>query len=244
MGTSASVQTTVNNLTNTIKTELNQSGNANASASCTIDIGSIKFIRTNGCTIRLVNDCKAKAAVSMESIQKAVINFYNNLDNTQKQEAPSWFTAAYGVQTTVNNIVNDFTSITNQKCSSSATIDNNIKIGVVEINECNAPANQIMSFDFINAGHAEAICIMKAVNDIAVAAVNDVSNKQSQGIDWSKLLWPIVLAVIVISVLYIFITVFSKAIPSINDKIELEKIKKDNYVTRIRSFIEMKKELL
>lgn len=240
MGTSVSIQTAVTNVTNKIKQELVQRAEASATAKCKIEIGSIRFSETKGCTLKASNMCSAKAEASLESIQTAIANFYTQLSVDQKQNAPAWFTAAFGTTTTVNDFVNDVQTKIEQTCKVDANIDETIKIQDILVSKCEAPKGQIIYFEFVNSGTSAAQCAMKLVNELEVAATNDLSIKQEQGIDWNKLIWPVVIVVIVIAVVFFVFKYLNKAMLSPADKIKIQDAQHDNYVSHLNSLIKIR----
>lgn len=237
MGASASIQTNVTNITNKIRNQIEQKANASSSTKCAINIENIKFSETNGCSIRLENKCFAEADVTMSIVTEVLADFYNNIDNTQKQEAASWFTATYGIATNVNNLVNDFSNYLTQRCNAEAENDLGITVKNVTINKCTAPEGQTLSMDFINSGSSKAICSMQVFNNLVTTASNSISNNQSQGLDWSKLIWPISIAIIVIGSIYLISKLLIEKIPSNKEKIDILKNEKDNYATRIENLL-------
>lgn len=242
MGTAASIQTNVTNIINSIENTVDQKIKTNGKIKCKISIDSIKFIKTNGCVASFENKCYAQADGLMETVQDIMINFYNNLDINQKQEAAAWFTATFGVATTTTNIQNIFKNTVNQTCEAYAEANNNITVKTIEINDCNAPDGESLVFKFINAGTAKAQCAMKVVTDLTVTATNDIKVKQSQGLDWSKLIWPISIALIIILIIYYITRLLMTKIPSPDQQISLEKVKRDNYATRISSLLDLRQK--
>lgn len=243
MGTAASIQTNVTNIENQIINEVNQQVKANGNIECTITLGKIKFLKTNGCAATFKNDCYAKSEALLETVQNIMVDFYNNLDVNQKQEAAKWFTMTYGVATNTTNIENVFRNTTTQVCETYAQVNNEIKINEIEIIDCNAPPGQVLMFNFVNAGSATAQCAVKVVTDLAVTASNDISVKQSQGMDWSKIIWPIVIAVVIIAIVYIVINITNKKLLSPEDQKELQMLKNNDYVSRISSLIKLKEKI-
>lgn len=81
-----------------------------------------------------------------------------------------------------------------------------MKVIDIIINDCAAPEGQVIFFfKFINAGTVKAQCAVKIFTDLAVTASNDIANSPSQSTDWSTFIWPIVIAIIIITVAYILI---------------------------------------
>lgn len=240
MGTAASIQTNVTNIQNQIKNEVNQQVTVNGNIKCTLTLGKIKFFKTNGCAAVFANNCYAKSEALLETVQKIMIDFYNNLNVDQKQEAAKWFTMTYGVATTTSNIENVFVNTTNQICEAYSNALLEQTINEIEIVDCTAPPGQTLMFDFVNAGSATAQCASKIVTDLAVTASNDISVRQSQGMDWSKIIWPIVIAIVIIAIVYIILNVTNKTILSPEDKKEMQTLKNNDYVSRISSLINLK----
>lgn len=237
MGASASLQTNVANITNSIKNQIDQKASASGNTKCTIEIGSISFEKTDGCSIKVSNNCFAEAEVTMQIVSEVLAEFYNKLDNNQKQEAASWFTATVGVSTNVNNVTNDFSNYLSQHCQAQAEAEANIKIKDIVVNDCKAPKGQILNMEFINTGKSKGVCAMQIFNNLVATASSSIANKQSQGLDWSSLLWPIVILVSIITIVYLIITIVVKKIPSNQERIEMIKNEKDNYTTRITDLV-------
>lgn len=240
MGTSASIQSAITNINNEMKIQIDQEANGNASTTCKISIGNIYIKNSEGCQINVENLCYANTTVSIESLSKVVANYINNLTNDQKQEAASWFTASFGISSNINNVSNVVSQHIKQKCSVDAKLDNIISVNDILIDNCKAPKGEILKMNFINTGSAGSQCVMKMVNDVMATGITDVTNKQSQGLDWSKLIWPISLSIIIITIVYILIKVFSNKILSVDDKIKLEKNKKNDYASRISRLLSVR----
>ena len=242
MGASASLQTNVTNITNSIKNQIDQRAAASASTKCTITIDSISFSKTNGCAIKLANNCFAEAEATVKIVSEVLAQFYNNLENNQKQEAATWFTATVGVATNVNNVVNDFSNYLTQHCNAVASTEESIKVKNVTINDCTAPSGQTLSMEFINTGKAKGVCAMEVFNNLVATASSDIANKQSQGLNWSTLIWPIAIIVCVIAIVYSIITIIVKKIPSNAERLEITKAEKENYSTRISDLLSFLKQ--
>jgi len=201
MGASASVNTIVSNVTNRVENRLIQEAGASAEAICTVRIGSIVFSETQGCTITVKNLCSADAIAQVDAVVDATIEFYNELSFEQKQEAPSWFTTAFGVNTTVSNIENDFKQLIEQRCKAESVLNSTIEVQNITVRKCVAPPNEgIMAFTFINSGKASGQCAISALIDLQVSGSNNVAVAQSQGMDWSTIIWPVVILGIVICI--------------------------------------------
>lgn len=173
----------------------------------------------------------------MTIVSEVLAKFYNNLENNQKQEAATWFTATVGVATNVNNVVNDFSNYLNQHCEALANSEVNLTVKDIKIKDCTAPAGQVLNMEFINTGKSKGICAMEVFNNLVATASSDISTKQSQGLDWSKLIWPIALVVCVIALVYLVINIVIKKIPSNEERLELAKVQKDNYSNRIKDLL-------
>lgn len=229
MGASASVNTIVTDINNRVETSLKQTAEASADAECTVTIGSIKFEETVGCGINVSNLCSAKTEAQVNAVVEATISFYNSLSNEQKQEAPAWFTAAFGINTTVNTIVNDYKNFIEQKCLAKSVVDSDITINDITISKCKAPPNEgIIEFKFYNAGKATGQCAVGALVDLQVAGSNIIANSQSQGLDWSSIIWPIVTIAIIILIIFLLYYIKGLFIMKPEDKVKLELAKNNN----------------
>jgi len=111
MGASASVQVIVNNINTTIKETLIQEAEASASATCKVEIGSIVFNETTGCTIRVENLCSASASAQVDAITKSAINVNNTLSAEQQAKSAELLTVSINVAVTVNNIMKNLQNI-------------------------------------------------------------------------------------------------------------------------------------
>ncbi len=237
MGASSSLQTNVTNVSNTLRNEINQAASASSQVNCSINIGSIRFKSTKGCSIKLSNNCYASAENTMELVSEVLANFYNDLSVSQKQEAVSLLSVSVGISTNVTNAVNDFRNYLTQTCNAEAVNESNITVKDIEITDCTAPEGQQTVMEFINTGKATAICSMRIFNNLIADASTIAATTQSTGIDWSKILWPIALIIIIVSIVYLVVSIVVKKLPSNKEKIELETAKKDNYATRIATLL-------
>lgn len=223
MGASASINTIVTNINNRVEQQLIQNASASANATCTVTINSIKFEETNGCGIKVSNLCSADATAQVEAIVNASIDFYNSLTTTQKQEAPALLTAALGINTTVTNLTTDFKNYIEQKCLSEALINSNMTINDITVKKCTAPPNQgPLMFEFINSGKATGQCAIGALVDIQVAGSNAVANAQSQGFNWSSVIWPVVVLGIFIALFFLLYYLKGVFVVKPADKFKLE----------------------
>ncbi|BAO49457.1 putative myristylated membrane protein [Alphaentomopoxvirus acuprea] len=206
MGASASINTIVSTITNRVENSLIQEANASAAAHCNVTIGSILFESTEGCVIEVRNLCSAQAVAQVDAVVNATIDFYNDLSFEQKQEAPTWFTAAFGINTTVSNVTNDFRNLIEQRCKSDAELNNTIEVRNITVRSCRAPPNEgVITFSFINSGTAAGQCAISALVDLQVAGSNTVSAKQSQGFDLAGIIPYIVAGIVIVLVVYIII---------------------------------------
>lgn len=241
MGASASLQTNVSSLTNSLRNEINQKATAYGTTKCAINVEKVSIENSKGCTISFRNQCFAEADVTMQLVSEVLASFYNNLTVNQKQEAASLFTASVGVNTSVTTVVNDFQNYLTQTCNTQAQLDNNITVKDVVIKNCTAPEGQVTALEFINTGTSKAICAMTLFNNLVAQASTAAATSQSTGLDWSKLLWPIAIVISIIASIYLIGNIIVKKIPSTEDRITLENAKKDNYSTRIANLLEMVK---
>jgi hypothetical protein len=221
MGASASINTIVTNINNRVQNTLIQQAGASANASCTVTINSITLENSTGCTISVKNLCAADAFAQVDAVINATIDFYNDLSNEQKQEAPTWFTAAFGINTTVNNITNDFKQLIEEKCLAKSVVDSDFTTQNIIVSNCtSAPGQGIITLEFINSGKATGQCAVSALVDLQVAGSNIVANSQSQGFDWSSVIWPVsIVAIIIVSIFALpyIVNMFKKNIPTEKD---------------------------
>lgn len=223
MGASASINTIVSTINNRVENKFIQEANASAQAICKVSIGRKMFSEINGCTISVKNLCSASAEAQVDAVIDAAIEFYNDLTFEQKQEAPSWFTASFGMSTTVSTITNDFRQLIEQRCKSEALLNSEITVQDITVKNCSAPsADGIVTFEFINSGTAAGQCAIFALVDLQVSGSNKVAATQSQGLDWSTIIWPVVICVIALGVLYLLYYLRSYLIVSPKDKIKME----------------------
>lgn len=232
MGTSFSVQTAVTNIVNKTVLEINQSSDASATSNCAINVKSFNFTNSTNCVAKVSNHCVANAQVNMDSIITAASKVYNDLSVDQKQGVPGLLQSTFGISTNINNVVNDFSTFIKQKCSSEAISNNNLTFDNITIDGCKALESPI-TFEFLNTGTASAMCVMKALTDVAVDASNKVEVAQKSGIDINELIWPVVIIIAIISILYIIINVVTKKIRNVDDEIKLIKFQNNTYASRI-----------
>lgn len=188
MGASVSVQTVVTNITNEMKAELKNTAHASAEAKCTIEFGRVQFKKTKGCTITMQNFCSAEAQASIDSVVDASFKVFNNLTNEQKEEGAKLFTVKTNIQTTVNNIHNDFKTYIENNCDAMTRIENGIQVQDFVVEECSAPDGQILAFEFINSGQSKANCGIKTVLDMLADTSTNVANSQ-RSMNFDTILW-------------------------------------------------------
>lgn len=227
MGASASIQTIVNDIVNETKTELKNNAKASSEAKCNIEFGKVHFKKTKGCTIKMTNICSSEAAASIDAVLDASFKVYQNLSNEQKEEGAKLFTLKTNIQTTVNNIRNNFKTYIENTCDSSTRIENGIRVQDFIVDECQAPEGQLLIFEFLNSGQAKASCGIKTILDITSTAATEIANTQ-KSINVNTIMWiclglgiPLVLGVI----LYWFKDAF---IIKSKDRIEIELAKKNS----------------
>lgn len=232
MGTSFSVQNAITNIKNNVSNVVEQTSDASANITCNIKVGSFEFKNTTNCTGTVTNKCSAQASIKMEAVIDASINVFNNLTNEQKQGVPGWFQQTFGISTTVNNVTSDFQNIVRQKCSAESIVSNSQTFDTIKIENC-VSTQGVITFEFLNTGEATSVCAMELVTKLGVAAVSDIKNTQSSGIDFNALIWPIVIVLGIVSIIYILITVVNKKILNPEDQAELLKYKTNTYATRL-----------
>lgn len=234
MGAAASVNTIVTDINNKVEESLKMEAYASANASCTVTINNIQFEETFGCTITVSNFCSADAVAQVDAVVNASISYFNDLTTEQKQEAPKWFTAAFGVSTTVNSITTDFKKYIEEKCKADSIINSDIKINNITVKKCTAPPDAgIVEFKFINAGKASGQCAVGALVDLQVSGSNIIASSQSQGFNWSSVIWPVVILGIVIVLFFMLYYMKNIFVMKPEDKIKLELAKHNNLYSGI-----------
>ncbi|AAC97691.1 ORF MSV183 putative myristylated membrane protein, Molluscum contagiosum virus MC069R (vaccinia L1R) homolog, similar to GB:U60315 [Melanoplus sanguinipes entomopoxvirus] len=222
MGASASVNTIVSNINNRVENSLTQEASASATANCNVEIGSITFKSTKGCVVEVSNLCSAQAEASVDAVVNATIDFYNDLSFEQKQEAPAWFTAAFGVNTTTTNITNDFKNIVEQRCKADAVLNSSITVNNITVADCVAPESEgVIKFTFTNSGTAAGQCAISALLDLQVAGSNTVSAKQTTGTDWTVIFAYVALVAGIAIIAGIFYYIYKLRL-SPKDKVNIE----------------------
>lgn len=208
MGLSFSLQTQINNINNSIENELEQNASASATANCDVTIGNITFKETKGCTITVKNLCSAEADAQLSSVNDVVSNFFDKLTTEQKNNVPMIFTETFGVSTTVNNFKNDYSNHVKQICTAFAQANPTLKINNIEIDKCESTGDNILELKFINTGTALGQCGIQALNKLLANASSVANSSQSTGIDFTALIWPIVICVCIISIITFLIKFF------------------------------------
>ncbi|CCU56438.1 IMV membrane protein (Cop-L1R) [Mythimna separata entomopoxvirus 'L'] len=235
MGASASINTIVSDITNRVENRLEQTAEASATAICRVNIGSISFQSTQGCVVSVSNLCSAQAVAQVDAVVNATIEFYNDLTFEQKQEAPTWFTLAYGINTTVTTIENDFKNLIEQRCKSDALLESEITVQNILVKDCRAPRDQIVNFTFTNTGTASGQCAISALLDLQVSGSNQVSASQSQGLDLSTIIIYVIIAVIVIAVAYVIVKFASTKLTP-QQQVDLALAKVNSLSSRLMSY--------
>ncbi|AEN03657.1 IMV membrane protein [Yokapox virus] len=225
MGAAASIQTTVNTLSERISSKLIQEANASAETKCDIDIGSFIIRKNNGCNVTVKNLCSANADAQLEAVLSAATETYASLTPEQKAYVPAMFTAALNIQTSVNTVVRDFENYVRQTCNSSAVVDNKLKIQNVFIDECNAIPGENTTLEFINAGTSKGNCAIKSLLDVTTKATTQITPKQIAGTGIQFY----IIAIVVIVLAFLFIYYAKRMLfTSTNDKIKLILANKEN----------------
>lgn len=121
---------------------------ANASARCNINIGTISGILNSNCNIVIRNICTAQA--NTVSLLDAAVGIINSIQNNQ------------------DTAVADLYNSSRQTCLSQASILLNLTVQDISLGECRSSIPIQMSF--INSGDAVANCI---VGQLASSVIND-----------------------------------------------------------------------
>ncbi|AKS26423.1 putative myristylated membrane protein 3 [Diachasmimorpha longicaudata entomopoxvirus] len=235
MGVSASIQTTITNINNEITYHAEQNSKAESRADCKITIGSILYENVSGCRAVFKNICSATADTQIDSMIDLIVKNVDKLTNDQKQHAATLFTATFGISTSVNNISETITHTLKQTCKSKAIVNETISGADIKVKNCVAPPGEMMDFEFVNMGTAGSSCVSKMLHQFAVAAINDVTNRQAHGTDWTKFFWPLAIFLMVSSVGFIILKLFANKIASPKERMEINASKFDNYAQRIKT---------
>src|SRR5690606_38685104 len=125
MGNSASVQTIVNKINDSVTTAISNMAGSTSLADCNIKI-DFSLRVNNGCDISFENHCLAESDVTIENMVTAVVNAVHTLTTAQQDEAHQYFMNTLNVATTSNNIDDSIKSYLENKCSASATVNETI----------------------------------------------------------------------------------------------------------------------
>ncbi|QHG62620.1 myristylated IMv envelope protein [Cetacean poxvirus 1] len=218
MGAAASIQTTVNTISENISSKLQQTASASATTECDVTIGNIIFGSNYGCNMTVRNMCSANADAQLEAIMKAVAETYDSLKPEQKAYVPGLLSAALNIQTSVDTAVKDFETYVTQTCKADSVVKNKLKIQNIIINECRAPSGSIMTFNFINTGTSVGNCGIKAIMDVLTKSSTDISPKQSANIGSN--IYVIVALVVIVTMLF-FYYLKKMLITSTKDKVKI-----------------------
>lgn len=205
MGASAQINTTVNNIQTNISQTLQQQVSASSSANCNVTIGSLSFKKTTGCMVTVSNMCSASSTGVLQASLEGIFKSYDELSTANQQAMPSLMTASLGINTTTNNIKQDFSTYVDQTCGANSTLNQNITIQNIDLGECTAPSGQVVEFKFINSGAADANCAIGAVMKLAVQATNSVTTSNTTQ---SSMVYLIIGACILIGVIAFFICAY------------------------------------
>ncbi|AAF14943.1 m55R [Myxoma virus] len=202
MGAAASVQTTVNTLTQKISSSLEQTSSASAQTNCEVEIGNISFKKNTGCNVTVKNLCSANANSQLDSVLSAATETYDSLTPEQKAYVPSLMTAALNIQTSVNTVVKDFENYVRQKCTADSVVNNKLKVQNIVIDECAAADGSSTNFEFINTGSSQGICAVKTLLDVTTKASTDISPRQSSGYGYQ--FYVIAAVVLILSMIFMY----------------------------------------
>lgn len=238
MGNSASVQTIVTTINNSINETINNSAAAHGNIDCLVEIGNFKIGYTENCSVEFKNNCSAEAGATIENFISAAVQAVTNISNDQREQMAKYFTNSLNIATTSTNLNDSVTLYIKNKCSAFANVTNTIKIDDIEIGKCISTTDTGTSLKFINAGSAVAHCIVSNVINDSVQATNNVSNQQTSGTDWVKLLqalmWPIVIGLIVIAGVFALFTFMKNMKPlSGADKAAIELAKNNSWASHV-----------
>lgn len=233
MGSSVSVQTVVNDITNEMRTELEMSASASATANCIMKIESVNIGVAQNCNIKFGNFCSAKAEASIDASIDATMKVVNNLAVEQKAAAAKYFTMSVGVQTNVTDMDNDMRTYLTQTCKSEAYLNNMIDIGSFNIGQC--LSDTTISIEVLNVGQASANCVIETVLNVAMEATNNITQGQEHGTNWGDIIWIVVAGLAIVAVAFILYLVFKHVLISSQEKADIELAKQGAWSAQIKS---------
>jgi hypothetical protein len=226
MGASLSVQTLIQNTTNTINNSLTNIAAASSTANCIVNIGSISFTNSENCALKVANNCSASATASIEAVNQSVSAVFNGLTAEQKETGAQLFTLSTNIQTTSQNVVNNFQTLVSNKCTSSSLINNEITIQNITYGNC--VATSPIEITFVNSGQASANCAIDIVNTVLVSAVNQSTAVQLSTNSNIYILIALIAFAGIVGAIIIIDILKNIFIMSPQDKIKLELAKKSN----------------
>lgn len=164
------VSKSMNNVSEKIINELEQSLGASATANCSVITGNIILKNANRCGVRNENRCSANASAAMEAISRAAANAWLSASNEQK----SFLLPGINVNETEQNVSSIILSQLKQKCQANSALTQSIATGDLILDGC------IDSYIYnINSGSAEANCAIKSIMNTIIEA--DIKQQSSQG---------------------------------------------------------------
>lgn len=232
MGNSASVQTIINDINNSVTTMIQNEAGSVSETNCDINV-DFQLKTNNNCDIEFKNYCLAESSVTIENMVTAIATAYDKLTEAQQEAVAGFLQNNLNIETTDNNINNSISTYLNNKCSSISTTTNVIN-STFKMNECNSTGSPRVKILFLNTGQALSNCIVTNVINDTLNAANTVSEDQKTGVDWAdilrSLLWPVCLAVIVIVGMYALLTfIRSKKPLNPNEQVYLELAKNNSW---------------
>jgi len=228
MGVSASVNTTMTDISKSITQSLVQSVNASATAYCNVEIGSISFTKNTGCSITVSNMCSASSSGQISAVLDAVYETFNQLTVADQQSCAQMFSATFGVNSTVSTVKTNFSNYVTQQCGANSSLNQNIKIQNITLGECTPPPNSPLALTFINTGKADANCVIGIIQKLAISASNTLAVSNSQTSSNGIIIIGIVCIVGILAALAYLKAIKHIMFTSTRDKIRLKMASKDD----------------
>ncbi|CCU56466.1 S-S bond formation pathway protein substrate (Cop-F9L) [Mythimna separata entomopoxvirus 'L'] len=141
---------------------------ASANINCGIDIGKIETSNITNCNIILSNKCTSNEITSFTLLLQSLGEVMLLLPELRRIEIEN----ILGIKTEDIIAENDVGFI--QDCKVQAIVDNNINIGIIEINNCFS--TRPIDFLFLNSGSVESNCGIKYISD----ALLNIDERQQQ----------------------------------------------------------------
>lgn len=171
---------------------------------CSIDINEITTSNINNCNIVLSNKCVSNEITSFTLLLQSLGEVMLLLPEERRTQIEN----ILGL--TTNDILNENDTGFIHNCKVSASIDNSINIGTIEINNCYSRAP--VDFLFANTGSADANCGIKYISD-ALMNLDERKPELSLQLLFNIKMFDYIIILIVIILIYILYIFLSFLLP-------------------------------